>query len=651
VTIEWFNDLPFSEMLKRAAAMPSKSAILWILLSEDAAGIPYSQDSALEAMREVSAVPIFGTGDFEIGRGIVGGPLIQTRALGREAAEVALRIFQGEKPAAIDPRYVTLGVPIYDWRELRRWNISETRLPPGSVVHFREPTIWEQYRWHVASVIGVLLAQAAIIALLVLEHRRRRIAEQELRRRLLEVIHLNRTALTGALSGAVAHELSQPLGAIQSYADAASRNLKADPPNIQRVEQILESIRQDDKRAADIISHLRGLLKKTDATELQEFDLNDVIRDALRIAGPQALKQGIELTANHAMGPLPVRGDRIQLQQAILNLVINGIDAVQSRASGPGKISIQTTMVGDSQTEVSVADSGTGIPVGKLNEVFETFYTTKRHGTGLGLPIARTIVETYGGKIWAENRAGGGAVFRFTTVVQGQRDMNKSAPVVHVVDDDASFRSAIGELLGISGYRVFLYESATQLLATPPTGEPACILLDVQMAGLSGPQLQDRLAELGLRLPIVFITGHGDIPTTVKTIKAGAEDFLTKPVVEEKLLAAIERALIHYEKVQAQENQISSFRSLFAELTPREREVFALLVRGKLHKQIAFDLGITVRTVKLHRYQMTKKLKVRSLAELTVIAERLGLLSESAKENEASAHTGKAAASANDSLF
>jgi hypothetical protein len=116
VNIEWFNDLPFGEMLKRAATMPPKSAILWVLLSEDAAGIPYSQDSALEAMREVSAVPIFGTGDFEIGRGIVGGPLIQTRALGREAADVALRIFKGEKPAAIDPRYVPLGAPIYDWR-------------------------------------------------------------------------------------------------------------------------------------------------------------------------------------------------------------------------------------------------------------------------------------------------------------------------------------------------------------------------------------------------------------------------------------------------------------------------------------------------------------------------------------------------------
>ena len=119
----------------------------------------------------------------------------------------------------------------------------------------------------------------------------------------------------------------------------------------------------------------------------------------------------------------------------------------------------------------------------------------------------------------------------------------KVSPIIHIVDDDASFRTAISDLLIACGYRVALYESATQLLKTPPSGEPACILLDVQMAGLSGPQLQDRLAESGSRLPIVFVTGHGDIPTSVQTIKAGAEDFLAKPVPKEKLLDAIERAL------------------------------------------------------------------------------------------------------------
>lgn len=206
--------------------------------------------------------------------------------------------------------------------------------------------------------------------------------------------------------------------------------------------------------------------------------------------------------------------------------------------------------------------------------------------------------------------------------------MSESSPIIHVVDDDKSFRSAIGELLSACGYKVSLYETATKLLESPFSGGPACILLDLQMAGLNGVQLQDRLSELGCRLPIVFISAYGDIPTTVHTIKAGAEDFLTKPVTKERLLETIQRALARYEAMQAQDDRISLLRSLFAQLTPREREVFDLLVRGRPHKQISYELDISERTVKLHRHQLIQKLRVRSLAELAVIAERLGLLPE-----------------------
>jgi FixJ family two-component response regulator len=205
--------------------------------------------------------------------------------------------------------------------------------------------------------------------------------------------------------------------------------------------------------------------------------------------------------------------------------------------------------------------------------------------------------------------------------------MTELAPVIHVVDDDASFRSAVDELLNASGYRVSLYRSAKELLEASLTDEIACILLDVQMKGVSGPQLQHDLARSGCRLPIIFISGHGDIPTTVQTIRAGAEDFLTKPVSKELLLGAIERALARFREIQAQDNQISSLRSRLDRLTQREREVFDLLVRGKPHKQIAFALSVSERTVKLHRHQVMQKCQVRSLAELAVIAERLGMLS------------------------
>ena len=139
-----------------------------------------------------------------------------------------------------------------------------------------------------------------------------------------------------------------------------------------------------------------------------------MVRTALHILQSEASKRGVVLSVNHAEGVLPVRADHVQLQQVILNLAVNGMDAMQDCAAGAGRMSIQTALVRESEVEVQVADSGTGIPADKLQQVFDTFYTTKRMGTGLGLSISRAIVETYGGRIWAENLPGGGATFRFT---------------------------------------------------------------------------------------------------------------------------------------------------------------------------------------------------------------------------------------------
>ena len=204
--------------------------------------------------------------------------------------------------------------------------------------------------------------------------------------------------------------------------------------------------------------------------------------------------------------------------------------------------------------------------------------------------------------------------------------MMAAPPIVHVVDDDAAFRAAIARLLCASGYQVELYSSASELLEKLPGGEPGCILLDVKMSGLSGPQLQDRLGELGYRLPIVFLTGHGDVPTSVRAIKTGADDFLTKPAPKKDLLAAIKRALARYEEMRDRNSRIAALQSLVLSLTPREREVFALVVRGKLNKQIAHELDTAERTIKAHRQQVMEKCKVQSLAELVLIAERLGML-------------------------
>ena len=200
------------------------------------------------------------------------------------------------------------------------------------------------------------------------------------------------------------------------------------------------------------------------------------------------------------------------------------------------------------------------------------------------------------------------------------------AGIVHIVDDDASFRTAIERRLKKAGYSVVTYSSAQQLLdRLPADDEPSCILLDVRIPGLSGPELQGRLVELCSPLPIIFLTGYADTETTVRTIKAGAEDFLTKPVSSEQLLHAIERAFQRYETARSQKNKLDGLRAHIAKLTPRERQVFELVIRGKINKQIAHELGTTERTIKAHRQQVMEKAKVQSLAELVSMAERLGI--------------------------
>ena len=201
------------------------------------------------------------------------------------------------------------------------------------------------------------------------------------------------------------------------------------------------------------------------------------------------------------------------------------------------------------------------------------------------------------------------------------------ARTVYVVDDDASFRAAVERRLKKAGYAVATYLSAQQLLDhLPDEDQPGCILLDVRIPDLSGPELQDRLGEVGSTLPIIFLTGYGDVPTSVRAIKAGAEDFLTKPVSSERLLRAIEQAIAHHEVSRGAKRKLDALQQLLATLTPRERQVFERVVQGKTNKQVAQQLGTTERTIKAHRHRVMEKMKVQSLAGLVSIAERLGIL-------------------------
>ncbi len=201
-----------------------------------------------------------------------------------------------------------------------------------------------------------------------------------------------------------------------------------------------------------------------------------------------------------------------------------------------------------------------------------------------------------------------------------------TAATVHVVDDDASWRRSVARLLSAAGYRVALYEQAEHFLEIADVNEPGCVLLDVRMPGLTGLQLQQRLAEMRNAIPIIFLSGHGDIASSVVAMKAGAEDFLTKPVDTDVLLRAVERAITRDRTDRGTREQTAAMRALVDSLTPSERKVLTLVVRGKLNKQIADELGTTERTVKWHRHNLMQKLQIQSLAELVSMAEHLGLV-------------------------
>jgi len=404
----------YEDTLKEVSQLPKNTIVIMSFFFVDGSDQTYSSPKVAADVARASSAPVYSPISTNLGEGIVGGYMDSWEDHGIAAADVALQILAGKPPETIQRDNKPRQAYHVDARQLTRWNIGSARIPAGSEVHYREFNVWERYRWEIIAIVATVILQAAVITGLFFERRRRRNAELELRERLMEVIHLNRTAVAGALSASVAHELNQPLGAIQSYAEAALLYLQADPPNVARAHDILGNILRDDQRAAKIIAHLRSLLKKRNQSELQEFDLTDVVDDTVQIVRPEARKKGIDLTAMNTGFPLPVRGDRIQVQQVLMNLAMNGLDAMHDCRPGEAKMLISTALVDGSAVRVSVADSGTGVPPNKLNEIFDAFYTTKGQGTGLGLSIARTIVETYGGKDMGRNRPGGGATFFFT---------------------------------------------------------------------------------------------------------------------------------------------------------------------------------------------------------------------------------------------
>lgn len=305
---------------------------------------------------------------------------------------------------------------MFDWRALKRWGISESRLPAGSIIRFRQTSLWEQYRWYIIGVLIIFALQAAMIAGLLLQRARRRRAEAELQRHRDELAHVARVSTIGELAGTVAHELNQPLGAILSNAEAAEMFLMREPPALDEVRDILADICRDDQRASEVIRRMRSLLRREELAP-QAVEINAAVDEILKLLSINASVRKVAINFERTAGLPRVWCDPVHLQQVLLNLVLNGMEAIPETQEELRQVIVRAAHDNNGMVKVAVSDRGRGIPADKLPNLFAPFFTTKKTGIGMGLSIARTIVEAHHGQIWGENNADRGATFYFTVPI------------------------------------------------------------------------------------------------------------------------------------------------------------------------------------------------------------------------------------------
>ena len=413
VAVEFLSGLPLPELLARVAAEPPDSIVIYLAQFRDRDGRPYEPHELLRALVKTSRAPVYGAAESMLGLGAVAGSVASYESRGRLIGDQVRRTLAGGPP---DPSRTVLAAPnrcVADARALQRWSLDERLLPDGCDIRFADTPLWRQYQREITATVALIAVQAALIGALIVQLRRRRAAELESQTRYLEVAHMNRRVALGEMSASIAHELNQPLGAIRNNASAAEILIKADPPRLQEVAHILADIQRDDQRASDIIERIRKLLRKT-PFEVRDMDLNETIEETLQIAGGAAADKKVVVKTELEPGLPKVSADRVQLQQVILNLVLNAIEAMHQNGVHKRVLTVRTARANGKESAVSVADSGAGIPADSIARIFDPFVSSKAGGMGMGLAISRSIIEAHGGAIRAENAAQGGAVFRFT---------------------------------------------------------------------------------------------------------------------------------------------------------------------------------------------------------------------------------------------
>jgi signal transduction histidine kinase len=409
------NGLPLADLQVRLGRLPEHAVVLLGVSSGhlDSGHVMNTAWPLCEAASSAANRPTFMLGSHFLGCGIVGGLLRNFNEIGRIAGERVLSTLAGQQPPEETIPLAQFTELAFDWRQLQRWNIDERGLPDGSVVRFRQPSLWRDYRAQVFAAAATIGALTALVGWLLYERRERHKAESDSRRSLAMAAHADRAVMMTAMTGSIGHELSQPLGSIRLNADTADQLIASNRATPEELRDILRDIGREDDRATRIVDRARAMLKKQDIDK-RPLDVFAVVRESVAFVAHDAAARRVQIDCRLPSAPCFVLGDQVMLQQVVVNLVLNAFDAMAEADTQSDRRVLIEAIRGPAIVEISVRDSGPGVPAHLSGRLFEPFVTTKPNGLGLGLSIVSSIVAAHGGTIGSHNAAEGGAVFSIT---------------------------------------------------------------------------------------------------------------------------------------------------------------------------------------------------------------------------------------------